>query len=95
MPKQSPKKTVSFRIPVDLDRRLKSFLREQAAAPLYLRSHAFAASAVRRELDRLETCLRLGLPADLPSEGDDDGGESPAGPVRKVRVNTHDAGRRL
>ena len=68
MPSPNPKKTVSFRIPVDLDLRLKSFLREQAAAPLYLRSHIFAASAIERELDRLEDCVHRGVAADLGIE---------------------------
>ena len=94
MSKPIPKKTVSFRLPVDLDRRLKSFLREQAASPLYLRSHVFAASAVARELDRLENCLRKGIPADLPIE--DEGNPPPTAPVsRRTALNNHEAGRRL
>jgi hypothetical protein len=94
MSKPIPKKTVSFRLPVDLDRRLKSFLREQAASPLYLRSHVFAASAVARELDRLENCLRLGLPADLPTEDDHD--PPPTAPAtRRAALNSHEVGRRV
>ena len=70
MPSPNPKKTVSFRIPADLALRLKSFLREQAAAPLYMRSHIFAASAIARELDRLEDCVHRGVADDLGTEAE-------------------------
>jgi hypothetical protein len=55
-----PLKSISFRIPADLHHRLRHFLREQAAAPWYLRPSTLAESALRRELDRLDACLRTG-----------------------------------
>jgi hypothetical protein len=68
MPSPPPKTTVSFRLPADLAVRLKSFLREQAAAPLYMQPHVFAAAAITRELDRLEDCVHRGVAADLSTE---------------------------
>lgn len=55
-----PLKSISFRIPADLHHRLRHFLREQAAAPWYLRPLTLAESALRRELDRLDACLQSG-----------------------------------
>jgi predicted transcriptional regulator len=65
---QQKKKAITIRLPPDLYARLRSFLREQAAAPFYIKPASLGESAIRRELDRLEAALAAGQPSGLPTD---------------------------